>query len=108
MFLLLLEFYISQVRLFYLSIFEGTCLAKHKRKAKRGHPLALLIGLDELEANFWLIFSASIQAAKKIAFGKKRSNMDKPLIYKLQKSLVDAIRPFVKEGIKTIIFATHS
>jgi len=76
---------------------------KRKKRAKRGHPIAILIGLHNNDAVFWRVFSESIRFHFKIDRGRKRGNQDKKQLYHFHEEIIDTLRPLVKEGIRSII-----
>jgi len=47
---------------------------KRKKRARRGHPIAILIGLHDKDAVFWRVFSETIRPYFKINRGRKRRN----------------------------------
>jgi stalled ribosome rescue protein Dom34 len=56
-----------------------------------------MIGVQGLEATIWNIYSESVK------YGEK---MDGESPYELYESIVDALRPKIKQGVKTILFAS--
>jgi stalled ribosome rescue protein Dom34 len=56
-----------------------------------------MIGVQGLEATIWDIYSESVK------YGEK---MDGESPYELYESIVDALRPKIKQGVKTILFAS--
>lgn len=68
-----------------------------RRSRRRGYPTAVMIGIRGLEAAIWNIYSESIKFERKI---------DEDSSYGLYESIVDALRPMVRQGIKTIIVAS--
>ena len=67
------------------------------RRRRRGYPQAILIGLEENKATTWNIYSESIRLGRKIEGIRG---------YSFYESLIDALRPALKEGIKSILIAT--
>ncbi|NVM46103.1 MAG: hypothetical protein HWN79_14400 [Candidatus Lokiarchaeota archaeon] len=76
---------------------------KRKRRPKRGHPIAILIGLHDTDAVFWRIFSETIRLHIKINRGRKRRNQDKMQVFHFHEEIVNALRPIIKEGIRSVI-----
>ncbi|MHA2180299.1 MAG: hypothetical protein ACXAAH_02615, partial [Promethearchaeota archaeon] len=76
---------------------------KRKRRIKRGHPVAILIGLHDNDAVIWRIFSESIRLHFKINRGRKRRNQDKKQLYHFHEEIINILRPIVKEGIRSVI-----
>ena len=54
---------------------------KRKKRVKRGHPIAILIGLHDNDAIFWRIFSETIRLHLKVNRGRKRRNQDKKQLF---------------------------
>ncbi len=76
---------------------------KRKNRVKRGHPIAILIGLHDKDAVFWRIFSETIRSHYKINRGRKRRNQDKKQLYHFHEEIINTLRPIIKEGIRSII-----
>ena len=72
-------------------------MAMSRRRRRRGYPQAILIGLDGNRATLWTIFSESIRPGKTLT-----GEGDFPFY----QSLIDVLRPSLKEGIKTILIVT--
>jgi stalled ribosome rescue protein Dom34 len=76
---------------------------KRKKRAKRGHPIAILIGLHDKDAIFWRIFSETIRMHHKINRGRKRRNQNNKQLYHFHEEIINTLRPIIKEGIRSII-----
>jgi stalled ribosome rescue protein Dom34 len=76
---------------------------KWKRRPKRGHPIAILIGLHDNDAVFWRIFSETIRLHSKINRGRKRRNQDKKQLFHFHEEIINTLRPIINEGIRSII-----
>ena len=76
---------------------------KRRRRVKRGHPVAILIGLHDNDAILWRIFSEIIRFHLKINRGRKRRNQDKNQLYHFHEEIINALRPIIKEGIRSVI-----
>ncbi len=76
---------------------------KRKKQVKRGHPIAILIGLHDNNAVFWRIFSENIRLHFRIKRGRKRRNQDKKQLYHFHEEIINILRPIVKEGIRSVI-----
>ena len=76
---------------------------RRKKRPKRGHPIAILIGLHDNDAVFWRIFSESIRLHHKINRGRKRRNQNKMQLFHFHEEIINALRPIIKEGIRSII-----
>ena len=76
---------------------------KRKKRVKRGHPIAILIGLHNNDAVFWRIFSETIRLHFKINRGRKRRNQNKKQLYHFHEEIINTLRPIIKEGIRSVI-----
>jgi len=76
---------------------------KRKKRVKRGHPIAILIGLHDNDAIFWRIFSETIRLHLKVNRGRKRRNQDKKQLFHFHEEIVNILRPIIKEGIRSVI-----
>jgi len=68
-------------------------------KRRRGHPVAVLVGLEKGEAHIWDVFSESVKPGPQITV----SGTD----YGFHEAIVDQLRPRLKEGVKTMLVATE-
>ena len=76
---------------------------KRKKRVKRGHQVAILIGLHDNDAVFWKIFSETISIHFKIKRGRKRRNQNKKQLYHFHEEIINILRPIIKEGIRSVI-----
>jgi stalled ribosome rescue protein Dom34 len=74
---------------------------KHKRGYKRGYPIALLVGFEDDHAVLWQVFSNVVKPQLTLRLGGKRT--DERVLYSFHESVVDALRPTLNEGIRSII-----
>jgi len=79
---------------------------KRKNRIKRGHPVAILIGLHEENAMFWRIFSEIVKPDIIIERGRKRKYQDSKQLYHFHENIVDKLRPIIKEGLKSILLVS--
>jgi stalled ribosome rescue protein Dom34 len=70
---------------------------------KRGYPVAVLAGIEENQAVLWKIFS---HVAKQEATLKLSTRLDTKAIYNFHEAIVNALRPTLKEGVRSIIIAS--
>jgi stalled ribosome rescue protein Dom34 len=89
-------------------IVQGQCevkgsVAKMKRKQvyKRGYPVALLVGFEDDHAALWQIFSHVVKPHLTLELGGKRT--DERVLYNFHESVIDALRPMLKEGVRSIV-----
>jgi len=76
----------------------------NKKGYKRGYAVAALIGINEKQATIWKIFSKVVKPDKIINFIGIQN--DPKAIYNFHESIVDALRPTIKEGVRSIIVAS--
>ena len=77
---------------------------KTKKGHKRGYPVAILTGLEEGHAFLWKVFSNVIKHEKTLTLDGTRN--DSKALYNFHELIINAIRPTLKEGIKSIILAS--
>lgn len=82
-----------------LSVIE----VKRKKSYKRGYPVALLVGFEDDRAVLWQVFSHAVKLHLALKLEGKRT--DAKALYNFHESAVDALRPMLKEGIRSIIVA---
>jgi stalled ribosome rescue protein Dom34 len=73
---------------------------------KRGYPVAVLIGIEENQATLWKIFSQAAKQEKTITLNGTRT--DQKNLYRFHESIIDTLRPTLKEGIRSIIIASQT
>jgi stalled ribosome rescue protein Dom34 len=71
-----------------------------RKRRPRGYPVAVLVGLENRRAIFWNIFSNSVKP------GAVKNLEDNE--YNFLESLVDELRPSIKQGVKTVLLASES
>jgi len=72
-------------------------LTTRRRRYKRGYPLAVLIGLEERRAVLWRVFSEVVKLDGTVERGEE--------LYDFNESIVNAVRPALKEGVRSIVLA---
>jgi stalled ribosome rescue protein Dom34 len=77
---------------------------KHKRGYKRGYPVAILGGLEDDRAVLWKVFSNVVKPEKTVWLDGTRNNPK--AVYNFHESIVNALRPTLKEGVRSIILAS--
>lgn len=77
-----------------------------KRGYKRGYAVALLVGLEENQAAIWKVFSNVIKPEKTIILNGFR--VDSKAVYNFHEQIINALRPMLKEGVRSIILASSS
>lgn len=73
---------------------------------KRGYPVAVLIGIEQDHAALWHIFSQVAKQQQTISLNSDRK--DQKSIYNFHETIINALRPVLKEGIRSIIVASPS
>jgi len=71
---------------------------------RRGYAVAVLVGFKEDEAALWRVYSNVAKPEKTIRLNGFRS--DAKSVYNFHESIVNALRPVFKEGVKTVILAS--
>ena len=71
---------------------------------KRGYPVAILIGIEEDHAALWQVFSQVAKHQQTIPLNGDRK--DPKATYNFHESIINALRPTLKEGVKSIIIAS--
>jgi stalled ribosome rescue protein Dom34 len=77
---------------------------KPKRNYKRGYPVAFLIGLEENRAALWKVYSNIVKHEKTIQLDGTRN--DPKALYNFHESIINTLRPTLKEGVRSIILAS--
>jgi stalled ribosome rescue protein Dom34 len=75
--------------------------ARRKQGYKRGYPVALLVGFESDYAVLWQVFSNVVKLHLKVNLDGKRT--DERALYNFHESVVDALRPLLKEGIRSVV-----
>jgi stalled ribosome rescue protein Dom34 len=73
-------------------------------KYKRGYPVALLAGLEENCAVLWKVYSNVAKHEKTIPLNGTRK--DPKNLYNFHETIINALRPTLKEGVRSIIIAS--
>jgi stalled ribosome rescue protein Dom34 len=77
-------------------------LTKRRRRYRRGYPLAVLVGLEERRAVLWRVFS---EVAKLDSTVERGGEPERGGLYDFHESIVNALRPTLKEGVKSVVIA---
>jgi stalled ribosome rescue protein Dom34 len=75
-----------------------------KKGYKRGYPVAILAGLEETHAVLWKVFSKVVKPEKTLTINGTRNNSK--ALYNFHESIINALRPTLKEGVRTIILVS--
>ena len=67
----------------------------------RGYPVAILVGFEESYVILWNVFSRVVKQLSKLTVEGKRT--DEKVLYNFHQSIVNALKPVIKEGIKSIV-----
>jgi stalled ribosome rescue protein Dom34 len=79
-------------------------LLKQKKAYRRGYPVAMLVGLEDDRAVSWKVFSNVVKPEKTIWLDGSWN--DPEAIYNFCESIVNSLRPAVKEGVASVILAS--
>ena len=79
-------------------------MVKPKKGYRRGYPVAILAGLEEDQAILWKVFSNVTKPEKTIPNGGTRNTLK--ALYNFHESIINALRPTLKEGVRSIILAS--
>ena len=71
---------------------------------KRGYPVAVLVGIEQDHAALWQIFSQVAKHQQTIPVNGDRK--DQKAQYSFHETIVNALRPVLKEGVRSIIVAS--
>jgi stalled ribosome rescue protein Dom34 len=71
---------------------------------KRGYPVAVLIGIELNHAAMWHIFSQVAKQQQTIPLNGDRK--DTKALYSFHESIINALRPVLKEGVRSIVVAS--
>jgi stalled ribosome rescue protein Dom34 len=75
----------------------------NKKGYRRGYPVAILAGLEEDRAVIWKVFSKVVKPEKTIWLDGTWN--DQKAVYNFLESVINALRPTLKEGVRSIILA---
>ena len=71
---------------------------------KRGYPVAVLVGIELNHAAIWHIFSQVAKQQQTIPLSDDRK--DSKALYSFHETIINALRPALKEGVRSIIVAS--
>jgi len=74
---------------------------KRKQVYKRGYLVALLVGFEDDHAVLWQVFSHVAKLHLTLELVGRRT--DERVLYNFHESVVDALRPVLKEGVRSIV-----
>lgn len=73
---------------------------------KRGYPVAILAGIEHDNAALWQVFSQVAKHQQTIPLNGERK--DPKALYNFHETIINALRPTLKEGVRSIIIASPS
>jgi len=76
---------------------------RKKSRKKRGYPVAILIGFEPKKAVMWQVFSEMVKPLDTITITKRREQLADNELYNFHELVIDKLRPYIKEGIRSII-----
>jgi stalled ribosome rescue protein Dom34 len=71
---------------------------------RRGYPVAILVGVEVERAFLWQIFSQVAKHQQTLTLAGDRR--DQKALYNFHESIVNALRPILKEGVRSVIVAS--
>jgi stalled ribosome rescue protein Dom34 len=71
---------------------------------RRGYPVAVLVGIESDHAALWQVFSQIAKHQQTIPLNGNRS--DSKAVYNFHEAIMNALRPTLKEGVRSIIVAS--
>ena len=75
-----------------------------RKSYRRGYPVALLVGINQNTTSIWKVYSNVVKP--EITFHIDGSRNDPKSLYNFHESIVNALRPSLKEGVKSIILTS--
>jgi stalled ribosome rescue protein Dom34 len=79
-------------------------MLKPNKRYRRGYPVAILAGIESDTAVLWKVFSNVAKPEKTIHINGTRNNPKD--LYNFHEAIINAIRPTLKEGVRSIILAS--
>jgi stalled ribosome rescue protein Dom34 len=76
---------------------------KQNRRYRRGYPVAILVGFEDDRVVVWQIFRHVIKPETTLRLDGARN--DTKAVYNFHESIVNALRPTLNEGVRSIILA---
>jgi len=73
---------------------------------RRGYAVAALVGLEENTAVLWRIYSRTVKTETTLRLDGNRN--DSKAVYNFHEAIVNALRPTLKEGVRTVVLASPS
>jgi len=74
---------------------------KKRYSYKRGYPIGILVGLEEKQAAVWQVYSKVVKPHSIIELNAN----DGKALYNFRESIVDTLRPIIREGVRTVVVA---
>jgi stalled ribosome rescue protein Dom34 len=74
------------------------------KKYKRGYPVAFLVGFNGDCAVLWSVFSNVVKPEKTLTLTGSRK--DPKALYNFHESIINALRPTLKEGVRSVILVS--
>jgi stalled ribosome rescue protein Dom34 len=76
---------------------------RRRGRYRRGFSVAILVGFEENRAVLWQVYSNVAKAQATVVLRGTRK--DDRAVYSFHESVVDALRPALKEGVRSIVIA---
>jgi stalled ribosome rescue protein Dom34 len=71
---------------------------------RRGYAVAILAGIEESTASLWKVYSKVVKPESTLRLEVKRN--DSKAVYNFHEAIVNALRPTLKEGVRTVVLAS--
>ena len=78
-------------------------MTRKRRAYKRGYPLAVLVGLEQRRAALWRVFSEVVKLDSMV---ERPRESEKEHLYSFHESIVNALRPALKEGVRSVVITS--
>lgn len=78
-----------------------------RKGGKRGYPMGIIVGYTgNQQVIFWKVYSQRVKRHSTLRLERKIKHMDAKQEYALHEKIVDALRPVVRSGMKSIILVS--
>ena len=77
-----------------------------KQRYRRGYPVAVLVGFEADHVVLWRIFSRVAKLYLTVELAGRRT--DEKVLYNFHEQIVDALKPVLKEGVKSVVLVAPS
>ena len=71
---------------------------------KRGYAVAVLVGLEEVDAALWKVYSRVVKPETTLRLEGNRNNSK--AVYNFHEAIINSLRPTLKEGVRTVVLVS--